>query len=81
MKHSESHNLPKWRIDNLLPLLLVIGSFFVYLTRLSVLETKMDSVLANQKDQYQMWLQLEKRVGLEERISSVVVNQLKLDIP
>lgn len=39
---------PTWRTDNILPLLLLIGSFFVYLVRLSVVEVKVDAILKGQ---------------------------------
>lgn len=42
-------NLPAWRIDNLLPMFLLLGSFFVYLVRLSVVEVKVDAILKNQE--------------------------------
>lgn len=44
--------LPSWRIDNIISFILIIGSFFVYLVRLSVVETKVDIMLATQKEMY-----------------------------
>ncbi|MCR4291102.1 MAG: hypothetical protein NUV86_12675 [Candidatus Scalindua sp.] len=41
---------PTWRTDNILPLLLLIGSFFVYLVRLSVVEVKVDAIFKGQEN-------------------------------
>ena len=65
-----NHNLPSWRIDNLIPLLLVIGSFFIYLNRLSIVETKLDNLISIQEDQikeFREWRkQSETRLGIAE---------------
>ena len=59
-----------WEINNIVPIVGIILSwiimFFAWTTRTSILETKMDQVLASQKDMKEMWLQLEKRVGRNE---------------
>lgn len=62
--------LPAWRIDNIIPLILIVGSFFVYLVRLSILETKVDSILQNQvmlSSEFKDWKkQAEMRLGSVE---------------
>ena len=59
-----------WRIDNIVPLLLVLGSFFVYLIRLSIVETKLDNIITNQTElsqEFKDWRkQSETRLGIAE---------------
>ena len=73
--------LPQWRIDNLVPFVLVIGSFFIYLTRLSVVETKLDTVIQNQQEltkEFRSWrTQAETRLGIAESDIAVIKYQIR----
>ena len=77
-------NLPHWRVDNIFPaiglviaIVVNVGAIFWWGGRNDL---KLEQVIENQREQRTMWLQLEGRVGREEKISSVVLNVLKLDI-
>lgn len=85
--------LPHYRIDNIYPfiaslfvLLLTLGSFFVYLVRLSIVETKLDysadnqlMMLRNQEklsNEFTEWKrQAETRIGQVELEIAVVQDQ------
>ena len=70
-----------WRTDNIIPFILVIGSFFIYLTRLSVVETKLDTVIQNQQEltkQFRSWrTQAETRLGTVESDIAVIKYQIR----
>lgn len=76
------NNLPTWRIDNFIPFLLIIGSFFVYLVRLSIVETKLDIVIENQKIsrvEFIEWKkQYEGRLGSVESDIKVISSKLSI---
>ena len=55
--------LPQWRIDNVFPIVIV---FLTWAFSFGILYTKVEDIIKNQETQYQMWLQLEKRVGQTE---------------
>lgn len=77
----KSYDLPNWRIDNLLPFILVIGSFFIYLNRLTVAETKLDVIISNQMElskDFKLWkTQAETRLGQAESNISVIQSRLQ----
>jgi len=69
-----------WRIDNIIPFILIIGSFFVYLVRLSVVETKLDMVIQGQREltqEFREWkTQSETRLGTVESKQNQVITLL-----
>ena len=77
------NNLPTWRVDNLftvLPMIVLIGTFFVYLNRLTIVETKLDILIASQKEltnEFRDWkTQAETRLGTVESRQNTVVSYL-----
>ena len=75
--------LPQWRIDNLyafvgsiIGLTLTLGSFFIYLNRLSVVETKLDMIVTQQQElitEFRNWkTQAETRLGTVEKQITVL---------
>jgi hypothetical protein len=69
--------LPMWRVDNLIPLLLVLASFFVYLNRLTIVETNQVTMMVSQNEikqtqkeilsEFRDWKkQAEARIGQAE---------------
>ena len=75
---------PFWRVDNLIPTLLLLGSFFLYLNRLSVVETKLDNLISQQTEltkEFRDWRkQSETRLGVAESNLDVVGSALKLTL-
>lgn len=73
--------LPHWRVDNYFPILLTIISWAFFA---GIFVTKLNVVIESQKElvlEVREWKkQFEGRLGKEEKISSVVLNVLKLDI-
>lgn len=90
-----SHNLPHYRVDNVYPfiaslfvLLLTLGSFFVYLNRLTVVETNQVTMMqtqieikATQKEilvEFREWKkQAEQRIGQNENEIAVLQSEHK----
>lgn len=67
-------HLPTWRLDNAIPLLAVVigiianvGALFWWGARLQI---NQEYMLANQKQQIEMWLKLEQRTGQLELSSA-----------
>jgi len=64
---------PNWRIDNIIPMLMVVGSFFIYLVRLSIVETKLDTVIVQQRElvqEFRSWkVQAETRWAVENEVA------------
>ena len=74
------NNLPTWRVDNIIPFLLLLGTFFLYLVRLSVVETKLDIIIATQNEltnEFRQWKnQAETRIGTVESRQNTVITYL-----
>ena len=77
-------DFPDWRIDNTIPiiglvlaLVVNVGAIFWWSGRVDI---KLEQVIASQAEQKKMLSSLIDRIVREEKISSVVLNILKLDI-